>query len=150
MDFEKYRGRDVEVTRSELESLGFNVLLENNLIEIVGRKDAVGKPLLFGTTDNFLKKFDLTALSDLPDYDELLERIKVLHTKNDDTSLFNFTDYKAEIEKEEAEKQAQELSDEELEQLEDEILNAKVEMEVAVEIDTAEEPDYLKFLDETN
>ena len=86
------------ITRLEVESLrGFNsdyaitTLLENNLIEVVGRKDAIGKPLLFGTTDNFLKKFNLSSLDDLPDYDELMERIEVLHTNSKkDESLFDF------------------------------------------------------------
>ncbi len=89
------------ITRLEVENLrGFNsdyaitTLLENNLIEVVGRKDAIGKPLLFGTTDTFLKKFNLTSLDDLPDYDELMERIQVLHTNSEkkDNSLFDFRD----------------------------------------------------------
>ena len=84
---------DIENVRGVNSDYAINSLLENNLIEVVGRKDAVGKPLLFGTTDNFLKKFERTALSDLPDYDELIERIKVLHMPEKDSSLFNFTDY---------------------------------------------------------
>ena len=85
------------ITRLEIENIrggancdyAINMLLENNLIEIVGRKDAVGKPLLFGTTDNFLKKFNISSLSDLPDYNQLLERIKVLHEEHDN-SLFDY------------------------------------------------------------
>lgn len=85
------------ITRTEIENIrggassdyAINTLLENNLIEVVGRKDAVGKPLLFGTTDNFLKKFNISSLQDLPDYDQLLERIKVLHEDNGN-SLFDF------------------------------------------------------------
>lgn len=87
------------VTRLEVDNVrgvnsdyAISTLVENNLIEVVGRKDTVGKPLLFGTTDNFLKKFDLSSLNDLPDYEELLERIKVLHQPQD-SSLFNFTDF---------------------------------------------------------
>ncbi len=93
------------VTRLEVDNVrgvnsdyAINMLIENNLIEVVGRKDAVGKPLLFGTTDNFLKKFDLSSLNDLPDYEELLERIKVLHEPQD-SSLFNFTDFEEEEKK---------------------------------------------------
>lgn len=85
------------ITRLEVENIrggancdyAINTLLENNLIEVVGRKDAVGKPLLFGTTDNFLKKFNISSLQELPDYDQLLERIKVLHEEKDN-SLFDF------------------------------------------------------------
>ncbi|MGN0961740.1 MAG: SMC-Scp complex subunit ScpB [Christensenellales bacterium] len=85
------------ITRTEIENIrggassdyAINTLLENNLIEVVGRKDAVGKPLLFGTTDNFLKKFNISSLQDLPDYNQLLERIKILHEDNGN-SLFDF------------------------------------------------------------
>lgn len=91
------------ITRTEIEVIrggassdyAINMLLENNLIEVVGRKDAVGKPLLFGTTDNFLKKFNISSLKDLPDYDQLLERIKVLHSENDN-SLFDFREIQSE------------------------------------------------------
>lgn len=51
------------ITRMEIEGIrGVNcdyaiqLLQANNLIEVVGRKDAVGKPLLFGTTENFFEK----------------------------------------------------------------------------------------------
>lgn len=85
------------ITRTEIENIrggancdyAINCLIENNLIEIVGRKDAVGKPMLYGTTDTFLKKFNISSLDDLPDYNQLLERIKVLHSDNDN-SLFDF------------------------------------------------------------
>lgn len=41
-------------------------LLERDLIRIVGRRDAPGRPALFGTTSTFLETFALKALSDLP------------------------------------------------------------------------------------
>ena len=75
------------ITRLEIEEVrggvnsdySINLLTKQNLIEVVGRKDAIGKPLLFGTTDEFLKRFQLSSLDDLPDYDELINRIKILH-----------------------------------------------------------------------
>ena len=73
------------VTRLEIEQVrGVNsdyaiqVLQKHNLIEIKGRKDAVGKPLLFGTTDNFLKRFRIEDINQLPDYEKLLESITVI------------------------------------------------------------------------
>lgn len=79
------------ITRLELESIrGVNcdyvvqVLLKHNLIEVVGRKDVIGKPLLFGTTDEFLKRFQIDSIKDLPDYEQLLENIKVISMQNDD------------------------------------------------------------------
>lgn len=85
------------ITRLEIENIrggancdyAINTLMDNNIIEVVGRKDAVGKPMLYGTTDNFLKKFNISSLQDLPDYEQLLERIKVLH-EDTDNSLFDY------------------------------------------------------------
>ncbi|MCL2797242.1 MAG: SMC-Scp complex subunit ScpB [Firmicutes bacterium] len=74
------------VTRLEIEQIrGVNcdysvqVLLKHGLIEAVGRKGCVGKPILFGTTDAFLKRFQISSLNELPDYEDLLESIKVLN-----------------------------------------------------------------------
>ena len=80
------------VTRIDLEEIRGNSeyavqkLLELGVIEPVGRKDAVGKPVLFGTTDEFLKRFQISSLDELPDYEELINKIQVLHgnTEQDD------------------------------------------------------------------
>ncbi len=48
-------------------------LLERRLIRIVGRKDGVGKPMLYGTTREFLQYFGLRDLSELPPLKELEE-----------------------------------------------------------------------------
>lgn len=89
------------VTRLEIESIrgvsadyALQVLLENNMIKVVGRKDVVGKPLLFGTTEEFLKRFDLQNITDLPDYEKLLERIKLIKEENTSKSKDNlYNDY---------------------------------------------------------
>ena len=96
------------VTKLEIEDIrrvncdyATQALLDQNMIEIVGRKDAVGRPLLFGTTDDFLKRFNINSVEDLPDYDELMERIKVLHDEEEpeNNSLFkNVDDFKFEDE----------------------------------------------------
>ena len=61
------------ITKQEIEHIrGVRVeralqkLLEMELIEEVGRKPVLGRPILYGTTDVFLKCFGLNALSDLP------------------------------------------------------------------------------------
>ncbi|MDR3092743.1 MAG: SMC-Scp complex subunit ScpB [Endomicrobium sp.] len=61
------------ITRAEIdeirgvESSGvIDTLLERRLIKIVGKKEALGKPLLYGTTQDFLKHFGLAHLSELP------------------------------------------------------------------------------------
>jgi len=86
------------VTRLEVEQVrGVNcdyamqVLTDFKLIEVIGRKDSVGKPLLYGTTDEFLKRFQIESLADLPDYEELLDRLQLIHSdkKEEDESLYN-------------------------------------------------------------
>ncbi len=71
------------ITRAEIEALrgvnsdyGVNALLELKLIYPCGRKDAIGHPVLFATTDEFLKRFKLHSLDELPDYEELLKKIE--------------------------------------------------------------------------
>jgi segregation and condensation protein B len=51
-------------------------LLEKNLITITGRAEAVGRPLLYGTTIDFLRHFGLPDLRDLPKPRELEELMK--------------------------------------------------------------------------
>lgn len=46
-------------------------LLERGLVEVVGRADGLGRPLLYGTTARFLEHFGFRSLDDLPRPDEL-------------------------------------------------------------------------------
>jgi segregation and condensation protein B len=67
------------VTRAEIEEIrgvafGTNtleILMELNWVKPQGRKDVPGKPIQYGTTDDFLSHFSLQKLSDLPTVDEL-------------------------------------------------------------------------------
>lgn len=68
------------VSRSEIESIRgvdalptLKTLVEMDLVRAVGRQDAPGSPQLYGTTNNFLEKFGLTDLSQLPDIREVEE-----------------------------------------------------------------------------
>ena len=79
------------ITRLEIEEIrGVNsdyaigILLDHKLIEVVGHKDAVGKPSLFATTDEFLKRFNIENISDLPDYESLLEQIEKIRQNHSD------------------------------------------------------------------
>lgn len=84
---------DIEQVRGVNSDYAMQVLTTFKLVEVVGRKDAVGKPLLYGTTDEFLKRFELQSINDLPDYDELIERIKVLHADENKTdALYGSTE----------------------------------------------------------
>jgi segregation and condensation protein B len=48
-------------------------LMRMNLIKPVGRKELPGRPLMYGTTDDFLKHFGLNNLADLPTLSEIDE-----------------------------------------------------------------------------
>ena len=68
------------VTTPEVESIRgvdcsgvLKTLLERRLIKIVGRKEAVGKPMLYGTTREFLQYFGLRDISELPPLKDLQE-----------------------------------------------------------------------------
>ncbi len=74
------------VTKPELEEIrqvscdyAIHTLLELDMIVACGRKDAVGKPIMYATTDNFLKRFKLNSIDELPDYDELMAQIAELN-----------------------------------------------------------------------
>ncbi|MDR2807576.1 MAG: SMC-Scp complex subunit ScpB [Spirochaetaceae bacterium] len=61
------------ITRAEIESIRgvsadtmIRLLVEKGLIKEIGKKDAPGKPTLFGTTKEFLRVFHLTSIADLP------------------------------------------------------------------------------------
>jgi segregation and condensation protein B len=52
-----------------------STLLEKDLIKMLGRKKVIGRPLLYGITDTFLKYFGLKDISELPSIEEVKELI---------------------------------------------------------------------------
>lgn len=61
------------VTRQEIEAIrgvscvhAINKLVEYKLVAEVGRLDAIGRPILFGTTEDFLRSFGVTSMDELP------------------------------------------------------------------------------------
>lgn len=72
-----------EIRNTRSADYAIQMLLDNKLIQVVGRKDAVGKPFLYGTTDEFLKRFNLKDINDLPAYEDLLERIKLIRAETE-------------------------------------------------------------------
>jgi len=71
------------ITKPEIEAIRgvnsdyiINTLLEKNLILIGGRAETAGRPLLYRTTDDFLKYFGLNKISDLPKPREIEELMK--------------------------------------------------------------------------
>jgi segregation and condensation protein B len=84
------------ITRTEIDAIrgvgsdyALQILSSSNLIEIVGRKEVLGRPLLYGTTDIFLKRFGLSSIDGLPGYEELLEKISVIHTADENLDLYD-------------------------------------------------------------
>jgi segregation and condensation protein B len=86
------------VTRAEIETIrgvsaeaGINKLLERELIYVVGRADAPGRPIQYGTTDQFLEFVGIKSLDELPasdvlssrQIDEWLKTSQSAHTPND-------------------------------------------------------------------
>ena len=83
------------ITRSELEAIrGINsdyaitTLMSLDMIVPCGRRETPGKPVLYATTDNFLKRFKLKSLAELPDYEELMRRIAELNATDTETSNY--------------------------------------------------------------
>ncbi|MBR0136385.1 MAG: SMC-Scp complex subunit ScpB [Clostridia bacterium] len=66
------------VTRSDIEAVrgvrceyAVSQLLKQGFIKELGRKDVVGRPMLFGTTDAFLRRFGLHSIEELPPMPEI-------------------------------------------------------------------------------
>ena len=83
------------VTRAEIEEIrgvafGTNtleILMELNWVKPLGRKDVPGKPIQYGTTEDFLSHFSLQKLSDLPTVDEL-SLAGLIDSTNVESSIF--------------------------------------------------------------
>ena len=66
------------VTKGEIESIRgikcdrvMEGLVAKGLVEAVGRSQAIGRPILYGTTDEFLKNFGFTSLKELPEIEDI-------------------------------------------------------------------------------
>ena len=83
------------VTRSEIEEIRgvafasntLEILFELDWVKPAGRKDIPGKPIQYGTTENFLNHFNIQKLSDLPTIDEL-GSAGLIDVSSIDTSIF--------------------------------------------------------------
>lgn len=66
------------VTKGEIEAIRgircdrvMDGLIKKDLVEEKGRADTVGRPILYGTTDTFLKNFGFTSVKDLPEIEDI-------------------------------------------------------------------------------
>jgi len=72
------------ITRAEMEQIRgvkvdgvVNTLMEKKLIQEIGRKEGPGRPILYGTSGQFLQYFGLDDLEDLPDPEKFLDKAAV-------------------------------------------------------------------------
>ena len=83
------------VTRAEIEEIRgvafgnntLDILMELNWVRQLGRKDVPGKPIQYGTTEEFLSHFSLQKLSDLPTVEEL-NSAGLIDTSSVDSAIF--------------------------------------------------------------
>lgn len=129
------------VTRGEIEDIrggrsadyAITTLMRVGLIEAHGRRDTPGRPVLYITTELFLKRFGLRNLDDLPDYKEVLDRLVVLGNYNRvQEGLYREVDIADTFEEAEEKAKQQELRRKQMEQELDEY------------IDPSESPDFLQ------
>jgi len=81
------------VTRLQIESLRnvdptgiMDSLTEKNLVKITGRKDAPGRPFVYGTTKEFLEFFGLKSLEELPKMEEFGQKIAEVNAEAENES----------------------------------------------------------------
>ncbi len=134
------------ITKAELEQIrglssdyAVSTLLELQMIEVTGKRETVGRPNVYGTTDNFLKRFKLSSLEDLPDYETLLAKIAAMHQDEPEESyLYDKPVY---------ENPENKATQEENASVDDEKKKGKQKQKEKVENDFAI-PDFLNDLDE--
>jgi segregation and condensation protein B len=83
------------ITKNEIDAIrGFDsgstikFLLEKNLVRVAGRKEIVGRPLIYKTTDYFIEVFNLKNLNDLPSIKEMEDVVKKGNEGSSEGSLF--------------------------------------------------------------
>ena len=80
--------QEVEVIRGVNSDHSINKLLEYGLIEEVGRKNAPGRPCLFGTTEDFLRNFGIASIEELPTI--TTEKMEEFKTEAEDEMQLKF------------------------------------------------------------
>ena len=119
-------------------------LLEKNLITITGRAETVGRPLLYGTTVDFLRHFGLPRIQDLPrprEIEELMKEESVRATTLEEAATEfvspDFADSESDITVDEAIAVAKELGEREQDMLSDEA-DSSLDEEIGIGLDLAE------------
>lgn len=132
------------VTRPEIEDVRgvdsgavLKALLDRRLIKIVGKKEEVGRPMLYGTTREFLEFFALKDLASLPtlrEFQELTEESRVIVEKDAPKPVTGMMEELADVRLEEKLAQHNEASEAALEALESAMTDAESTAKAAAEI----------------
>ncbi|MTK11361.1 MAG: segregation/condensation protein B [Clostridiaceae bacterium] len=66
---------DIDEIRGVKSDRAISTLIEKGLIKECGRLDVIGRPILYGTTEEFLKYFDLENIGQMPGLDSFIEEV---------------------------------------------------------------------------
>ncbi len=66
--------QEIEAIRGVKSDFAVNKLVEYRLVKELGRKDTIGRPIVFGTTEEFLRCFGVSSIEELPDIDEVMKQ----------------------------------------------------------------------------
>lgn len=66
--------QEIEAIRGVKSDFAVNKLVEYKLVKELGRKDTIGRPIVFGTTEEFLRCFGVSSIEELPDIDEVMKQ----------------------------------------------------------------------------
>lgn len=69
---------DIEAVRGVRCEYAVSQLLKMNMIQAIGRKEVVGRPVLYGTTDAFLRHFGISNTRELPNFDAYMKGEEVV------------------------------------------------------------------------
>jgi segregation and condensation protein B len=122
---------DIEEIRGVSSEYAVAMLQKVDMIATVGTKDAVGRPTLFGTTEEFLKKFCLNSIEDLPLFDEIMARVRHIDENYNKASESLYRDRHAENDDEDAEDIMKAVA-------------AAIDGDTADELTDSENPDFLE------
>ncbi len=79
----------VDIVRGVDSSYAMNSLTDKGLIECSGRLDAPGRPMLYSTTDKFLRVFGLSSIAELPEIEQLRavdEQMEIMLSSEEETA----------------------------------------------------------------
>lgn len=103
---------EIDFVRGVDSGYAVNKLLEKGLVDVVGRSDSLGRPLLYGTTRFFLEQFGLKSVDELPDLREIEEILNDPAFNKERAQLLHLQEVEEDATREEADRDASEPNSE--------------------------------------